>query len=159
MFRDHRYTICHGLCKWLITLEHGATSASIIVTSQTASYTVTCSDAKGQLIAVSNVLAIVAPTLIITALPAQTVTVGTSVALSLAGCESGTATWSTLPTDTGHSIVVVNPALGNNPYSVTCMSAGGCFSTAQFILVANAAAQPQLVLAKQVNKSRALLVR
>jgi uncharacterized repeat protein (TIGR01451 family) len=132
-----------------------ATTSSIVVPGQTASYSVTCMDSKGDLVAVGSVSAVSTPSLTLTASPSQTVTVGSNVTLTVTGCSSGTVNWST--GIMGQLSAVVSPTLGSSTYSLTCTITGGCQSTTQITLVGTQSAQPQLVLKKMVSKNRAKL--
>ncbi|WP_185155628.1 SdrD B-like domain-containing protein [Rudanella paleaurantiibacter] len=129
-------------------------TSSISVAGQTASYTVTCTDNKGQLIAVGSVSAVSASSVTVAAIPGETVPVGSSVSLVASGCTSGTLNWSTGMGDSGKSLVVVTPTLGSATYSVTCVSGVGCVSSASVVVVGITDVQPNVLLQKVASKTR-----
>ncbi|MEZ0609142.1 SdrD B-like domain-containing protein [Fibrella sp. WM1] len=99
-----------------------ATTATISVTS-TGTYSVTVTNANGCTAVVSQAITVnPLPQLTVNS---ATVCAGTSVSLTLSGCEGGTVRWST---GSASATLLVAP-LTTTTYSVTCTLPTSCFST------------------------------
>ena len=145
-------TLTASNCTADVTWSTGLTGASIIVTpTLTTVYSVTCSDDVNSATATTTVLVSPSPSLVLSA-SSQSLTAGSSVSLTVSGCQSGTVVWSTGLS--GQLSMVVSPTV-NTVYSATCTTGPQCFTTTSISLTV--IQLPILSLTKRVNKSRAQL--
>ncbi|WP_143092853.1 SdrD B-like domain-containing protein [Arsenicibacter rosenii] len=127
-------TGCQGTLLWTGPGAFTSNSAVISVTTNAAltttsvlSYTARCTTVTNTTTAIGTVTVVPIPSLTLTA-SSLTVTQGSNVTLTAAGCENGSFIWN-VPGNTGR-IAVVEATTISNTYSVTCITQPNCITTA-----------------------------
>ncbi|WP_177225763.1 DUF11 domain-containing protein [Arsenicibacter rosenii] len=115
-------------------------------------FKITCTESSSVASTTATITVVPVPSLTITASAATTVSEGSTVTLTAAGCDYGTMHWSTGTADNGRTQIVVLP-LQTTTYSATCTVGDNCQATASRTVTVQPV--PKLSLITMVSKARA----
>ncbi len=134
-------TGCQGTVMWTGPNNFTSNTNNILVTTNAAltattvfSYTARCTTVTNTTTAIGRVTVVPVPSLTLTA-SSLTVVQGSSVTLTVQGCQNGSLTWS-VNGNTAQNTRVVVPMAATNVYSVTCTNLPDCSKSASLTITA-----------------------